>query len=194
MAEIDLTTSRRALLGSLAATSIVAVQSLASPWDAATAMVPREAPVILRRSREGRSASRFRYHNAERFFASVECEIWPDRSDELYRIGIVVQLALSSHLLDVGFVDKWCARHLALDLAKSLKCANATGLGHDCPELADLAARLSPYGQFRNPDSRMRCNCPFSTVETLRLTRALLDRVRDVTGHPRPRGWSGSLS
>lgn len=100
----------------------------------------------------------------------------------------MLQLALSSHLLDVGFDDAWCAQNIGLHVDRSLTYASATGLGHECPELARLAEFLSPYGRWRNPDDAMRKTpCPFSYERVCGLTRELLDRVRAVTGQPRPR-------
>jgi hypothetical protein len=40
--------------------------------------------------------------------------------DLLYRAGIVAQLGLSSHLINVGFADAWCARHVGLCVADGL--------------------------------------------------------------------------
>jgi hypothetical protein len=198
MVENGSITSRRSLLGALAIVPVAALPDAAvgASWDATASALP-DAPsdtrVPLRRSREGRSLSRFRYHNAERFFTSVEQGLFQQRCDEFYHTGIVLQLGLSSHLLDVGFDDAWCARHLGLDVAKSLACAEATGLDHDSASLARLAEILSPYGKWRNADVQGgACDCPFSSSETRSLARALLDRVREVTGHPRPRGWRRS--
>src|SRR3546814_4279423 len=53
--------------------------------------------------------SRCRYRNAESFFLAIEEQLFSDTSDLLYQTGIVAQLALTSHLLDVGFDDRWCA-------------------------------------------------------------------------------------
>src|SRR3546814_5889166 len=71
-----------------------------------------------------------------------------DLSNLFYHVGIVMQLGLSSHLLDVGFDDQWCARHLAYRVAKSLAYANATGLGFEGPEVELLAAILTPYWRW----------------------------------------------
>jgi hypothetical protein len=112
------------------------------------------------------------------------------QSDQLYQVGIVLQLALTSHLLDVGFADAWCARNIGLYLDKSLERANATGLRYDCPELKKLAGFLSPYGRWRNADVTAGADaCPISRERICGITRDLLERVREVTGHPRPRGW-----
>lgn len=194
MVEIGSATSRRALLGAITATPLLLPGvAAASTWDAALASLPRAAnqePLSLRRSKEGRSLSRVRYHRAESFFVGFETRTPRHQHDQLYQIGIVLQLGLSSHLLDIGFEDAWCARNLGLHVAKSLAYANATGLGHNSPELERLAAILSPYGKWRNADRRHPpTDCSFSSREICRLTRALLERVHQVTGHPRPGGW-----
>jgi len=100
--------------------------------------------------------------------------------------GIVIQLGLSAHLVDVGFGDAWCARHLGLHLDRSLALANATGVGLDAPPIAALAGFLSPYGQWRHADVGKPPDCPFAPGEMRVLTRALLDHVRAVTGHGFP--------
>ena len=194
MAEIGSATSRRALLGALAASPLLLPGVAAtSRWDAAIASLPYAAthePLSLRRSREGRSLSRVRYHNAEGFFVGIETGTPHHRHDQLYQIGIVLQLGLSSHLLDVGFDDAWCARNLGLHITKSLAYAKATGLGHNSPELEHLAATLSPYSKWRNADLRSPSrDCSLSNQSIRQLTRALLERVHQITGHPRPRGW-----
>jgi hypothetical protein len=186
-------TSRRDLLGALAVVPLAALPAaevgrLGMPVNVQSELVP------LRRTREGRHLSRIRYHNAESFFAPVERGFPFRPNDQLYQIGITVQLALSSHLLDVGFDDAWCAKNIGLHVNKSLEHANATGLGHDCSELKVLANILSPYGRLRNADvSTASRPCPFSNEQICRLTRELLERVREVTGHSRPRGWRSSL-
>lgn len=189
ISEFHSSTSRRDLLGALALTPLAAV----SAAEVGRLGVPRDVPsdiVPLRRSREGRHLSRIRYHNAESFFAPVEQGFVFRQSDHLYQVGIVLQLALSSHLLDVGFADAWCAQNIGLYLNKSLERANATGLAHDCPELKKLAGFLSPYGRWRNADFTEAADpCPFSPERICRITRGLLERVRDATGHPRPRRW-----
>jgi hypothetical protein len=189
------TTSRRALLQGFAASPVVVT---ASPWGEALAPLHDEydddpAPII--RTKEGRALSRHRYHRAESFFPADPAQERSDWRSYLYRAGITAQLALSSHLLDMGFSDDWCARHIGLRVAKSLAYANATGLGHDCPDMARLAAVLSPYGRWNQvylfgepkPDDG-----GLTTTEVRNLLRALLDRVHDVTGHSRPNGWRHS--
>ena len=188
-------TSRRSLLRALTAAPI-AVPLIASPWSEALADLHShygDSPADLVRTKAGRSLSRFRYHNAESFYQGLERGLYGnDSSEMLYRSGIVAQLALSSHLLDVGFADEWNARHIRLDVAKSLAHANATGFGHDCPDMARLAAILSPYWKWGHAH-RIDVPCPdngeFTISEVRPLMRALLDRVHDVTGHRRPNGW-----
>lgn len=185
-------TSRRALLGGLTAAPFVAVPC-ATSTKAAIATLPfasADEGITLRRSKEGRSLSRARYHRAESFFAGVEAGTPHQRHDQLYQVGIVLQLGLSSHLLDVGFDDKWCARNLGLHVARSLAYANATGLAHDSSELERLAAILSPYGKWRDADLRRPLSaCRLSHLQIRQLTRDLLNRIHEITGHPRPRGW-----
>lgn len=122
----------------------------------------------------------------------IEEEIVRDRSDLLYQTGIVMQLGISAHLLDVGFDENWCVRHIGLRIAKSLAYANVTGFDYDHPDTNLLAAILTPYCRWRNPMMRERGHDdgPFAAAEIRHLTRALLERVRNVTGHSRPRGWS----
>lgn len=144
---------------------------------------------VLERSRAGRALSESRYRNAESFFLAIEEGRFSSVRDLLYQSGIVAQMALSSHLLDVGFDDQWCARNIGLDISKALDFANATGLNHRCPEFARLAAILSPYSQWRNPDTTgLRPSAPASLPDIPALLRALLDHVRDLTGHARPAG------
>lgn len=190
MVEIGSATSRRALLGLLGTASVASAAVMpASPCVPALEALYRQwgdEPPILCRTREGRSLSAFRYHNAKSFFAGIEKGIVRDRCDLLYRTGIVMQLAISAHLLDVGFEDRWCARHIGLKVAKSLAYANATGFDHDNPDTNLLAVILTPYGKWRNSLMRERGHDdgPFTAAQIRDLTRALLDRVRDVTGHP----------
>ena len=187
-------TSRRAVLRALTATPI-AVSVVVSPWGEALATLHREhndEPALPCRSGEGRSLSRFRYHRAESFFESLEAGLLAQKGEALYYSGIVAQLALSSHLLDIGFDDEWCARHIGLRVAKSLAYANATGLGHECLETARLAAVLTPYWKWSSPlgGGETELDDGGFTADRIRpLLRALLDRVHRVTGHPRPRGW-----
>jgi hypothetical protein len=161
----------------------IALPVLASPGAAGS--LPG-VPVVLRRTRAGRDLSRARYRNAEEFFAGIETGIFPTGAGLLYHTGIVIQLGLSAHLIDVGFDDAWCARHLGLHLDRSLALANASGLCLDAPPIATLAGFLSPYGQWRHADVGKPPYCPFAPGEMRVLTRALLDHVRAVTGHGLP--------
>lgn len=186
------------MLGALAAFPLaIPAGAVTASWSGRIA--PRfeefgDEPVALQRSREGRSLSRFRYHNAESFFLRVEKGVVRHPTDKLYQIGIVLQLGLSSHLLDVGFSDAWCARHVGLQVAKSLAYANATGLGFESPSMELLAAILSPYSKWRHASVRdIASDFPFTAREVRTITRALLDRVHEVTGHSRPRGWRQRL-
>lgn len=146
-----------------------------------------EFPELLR-SRAGRVLSEARYRNGESFFLAIEQQRFTDASDLLYHTGIVAQMALSSHLMDVGFDDRWCARNIGLRIDKALAYANATGLNYHSPELERLATVLSPYNVWRNPDLHgSRRPPPASLPDIPPLLRDLLDHVRGVTGHPRPR-------
>lgn len=193
LVEVRSSTSRRDLLGALAVAPLAALSTAEAGRFGVLVGVP-SGLVPLRRTREGRQLSRIRYHNAESFFAPVEQGVLSRQNDALYHVGITLQLAFSAHLLDVGFDDAWCANNIGLYVNKSLEHANATGLGHDCSELKRLADVLSPYGRLRNADvSTASSPCPFSNEQICRLTRELLERVREVTGHSRPRGWRSSL-
>jgi hypothetical protein len=189
LVDVGGSTSRRDLLGALAVAPLAAF----STADVGRFGVPigvSSELVALRRTREGRNLSRVRYRNAESFFAPVEQGFLSRQTDQLYHTGIALQLALSSHLLDVGFDDEWCARSIGLYVTKSLACANATGLGHDYPELRQLAEILSPYGRWRNAEVTGSAHpCPFSHEQVCGITRDLIERVREVTGHSRPRRW-----
>lgn len=179
-AQLALNLSRRE---ALAATSLLSgsVSKLASSRPS------RGAPDVLR-TREGRHLSRCRYRNAESFFLAIEERLFSDTSDLLYQTGIVAQLALTSHLLDVGFDDRWCARHIGLHIGRALAYANVTGLNYHSPALERLTPVLSPYNVWRNPDfDGSRPPVPKSLPDVPPLLRDLLDHVRGVTGHPRPR-------
>lgn len=188
--EISPATSRRAMLRAIAIAPIVGTV-VCAPEVTAASSANIELPVRLSRSRAGRSASRFRYHNAESFFVGVERGIVQDGCDRLYLVGVVLQLGLSSHLFDVGFNDRWCAENLGLYISRSLAFANATGFGFERPEFDLLAAILSPYSRWRYPAQGERTDdVPFTPAQLRAQTRALLDHVHRVTGHPRPRGWN----
>lgn len=151
-----------------------------------------DVPANLERSRAGRELSRARYHTAEAFFTPIEGRFPTPVDDMLYRAGIVVQLGLSAHLLDVGFADTWCARHIGLCVADSLAYGNATGLGLHCPDMNRLADVLTPYWKWNAVhlwDAPRPDDGGFTADAVRPLLRTLLDRVYDVTGHPRPKGW-----
>jgi len=145
-------------------------------------------PVQLRRSREGRALSRARIHRAEGFMPSCDRDAPGDFSSFLYFAGITAQLALSSHLLDVGFPDDWCARHVGLHVSRSLAYANATGFGYECGNTARLAQVLCPYWKW-NPSGLAENPEPddggFQAEEVVTLLRGVIDHVYLVTGHRR---------
>lgn len=100
-------TSRRALLSAFAAAPAAALAApVISPWHHALTLLHDrydDEPAALVRTKERRSLSRFRYDNAETFFESLDRGFYDRRDEMLYQSGIVAQLALTSHLLDVGF-------------------------------------------------------------------------------------------
>lgn len=150
----------------------------------------RAEPVRLLRTLEGRSLSRERYRRAEEFMLRVASGAPSDWPDLLYQAGIVAQLALSSHLLDVGFPDGWCTRHIGLQVARSLAYANASGLGYECDETARLAQVLTPYWKWNRralADNPRPNDGGFTPEQLQALLRALLDHVRHVTGHSLPK-------
>lgn len=192
MADLGLTPSRRALLGALTAAPIAASMPVSSHWSEALVSLHHDYgddPVTLARTRDRHDLSLHRYHVAEEFFPDAPRLSILGWRDYLYSAGVAAQLGLSSHLLDVGFDDQWCARHIGYKVAKSLAYANATGLGHDDPEMARLALVLTPYWQW-NALSRHQGLNPddggFTAAQVGTLLRALLDHIRDVTGHARP--------
>jgi hypothetical protein len=150
----------------------------------------RAEPTQLLRTRSGRDLSRERYRRAEEFMSSLAPEAPGDWPDFLYNAGVVAQLALSSHLLDAGFSDDWCARHIGLNVARSLAYANATGFGHACAETRRLADVLSPYWKWNRrslADDPQPNDGGFSPEEVRLLLRAMIDHVRQVTKHGPPR-------
>ena len=147
-------------------------------------------PVQLQRTREGRSLSRERYRRAEEFMLPLAPGAPGDWPDFLYATGIVAQLALSSHLLDIGFADAWCARYVGLHIDRSLAYANASGFGYQCPETAQLAAVLSPYWKWNHRhlvDRPHPKDGGFTPDQVRSLLGALIDHVGQVTGHARLR-------
>lgn len=129
---IESQTSRRALLAALtAAPASTLVTPVAAPWEQASALLHDrcdDKPAALVRTKERRGLSRFRYHNAETFFESLYHGLYDRRDEMLYQSGIVVQFALTSHLLDVGFSDRWNAKNIRLDVAKGLAYASPRNL------------------------------------------------------------------
>lgn len=162
----------------LPATMVAPVQPLVTLWTIYSA-----EPIQLMRTREGRNLSRERLRRAEEFMSSLASVDW---FDFLYHSGIVVQLSLSSHLLDVGFPDTWCARHVGLHVARSLAYANATGFGHDCDRTSRLAQVLTPYWKWNRRhligDSRPS-DAGFKAAEVQALLHALISHASEVTGH-----------
>jgi hypothetical protein len=157
---------------------VAPVQTLAMLWKTYHA-----EPIQLVRTREGRNLSRERFRRAEEFMTSFASGDW---FDCLYHSGIVAQLALSSYLLDVGFPDAWCARHVGLYVARSLAYANATGFGHDCDRTARLAQVLTPYWKWNRRqlmDASRPSDDGFTATEVQALLHALIDHVGEVTGH-----------
>lgn len=143
-------------------------------------------PVKLRRTQEGRELSRVRYLRAKEFMTSLAPEAPGDWPDFLYSAGIVVQLAVSSHLLDVGFPDAWCARHVGLHVDRSLAYANVTGFGCECAETVRFTQILAPYWKWnrRHLTDRVHPDDGGFTADQVRaLVCALLDHVCHVTGH-----------
>lgn len=153
----------------------------------------RDEPFALQRTKDGRDLSQVRYHNAEGFFPHNEPRSPQGWRNFLYMSGITAHLGLSSHLLDVGFPDHWNARHIGYQISKSLAYANATGLDHRCPDMARLAAVLTPYWKWNSAQKLIEKRAPddsgFTVAQVRRLLRALLDQVRVVTGHSLPDGW-----
>lgn len=188
-------TSRRGLLHGLTIAP-VAASVIASPWgEALTSLHHRyeDRPATLVRTKAGRSLSGDRYDSAEIAFAPIEAGFFARNVRvTLHQAGAIAKLALCAHLLDVGFPDDWNAEHIQQDIAKALAYANATGFGHDCPDMAWLAVILSPYWKWGYPhligDPPMD-DGGFTPDRVRLLVRALLNRVADVTGHPRPNGW-----
>lgn len=185
-------TSRRELLHVLTVAPVTA-STIASPRTKALASLHRryeDEPATLVRTKAGRALSRDRYDSAEIAFAAIEAGFLArDVRVTLHQAGAVAKLALCAHLLDIGFPDDWNAAHIRQDITKVLAYANATGLGHDCPDMARLAVILSPYWKWGYPhligDPPMN-DGGFTPDRVRLLVRSLLDRVADGTGHPRP--------
>lgn len=146
-------------------------------------------PVRLVRTREGRELSFSRFERAHEF--QVGMEDIARRFDNgmsrfLYSAGIVAQLALSSHLLDVGFPDTWCAKYIGLHVDRSLAYANATGFGYEDAETERLMQVLSPYWKWNNL-SQLQGIEPddggFTREIVAGIIAALVEHVAQVTGH-----------
>lgn len=190
-------TSRRGVLRGLAGTP-AAVTVVTSPWPKVLAPLYRnyeDEPAKLERTKDGRSVSRARYQRAERWMASLERGILGEprfAREALHQVGFVAQQALCAYLLDIGFADAWNARHIKQDIAKALAYANAGGFAHHCPEMARLAAVLSPYWKWGYHYDQWDNDQPdtggFVPATIVPIMRTLLDRVHDLTGHPRPKG------
>lgn len=179
--------SRRSMLVGLASVpAVVAVAAPAAGNPAAQRTTDSDAVPTLTRNREQRALSRFRYRNAEGFFLGLDPAVGMRPNDRLYRVGIVFQLAISSHLLDVGFDDDWCRRNVGLDVGKALRLANATGLATTDGDIGRLATALSPYSKWRDP-APADPNAGEVAMAAIAhaTTRRLLDHVRQATGHPR---------
>src|SRR3546814_10788816 len=99
MGAISPTPSRRALLGAFAATSAAIV---AAPATAETLRREFEAwddePIVLRRTKPGRSDTKVRYHTAEHFLLSIERGFAPGRCRLLYQTGTVLQTIGRAHV------------------------------------------------------------------------------------------------
>jgi hypothetical protein len=146
-------------------------------------------PVRLLRTREGRELSLDRYLRAGEFMGSLTSGAADDTAYLYYSAGIVAQLAMSSHLLDVGFPDMWCAKYIGLHVDRSLAYANATAFGYEDTATERLMAVLSPYWKW-NSLSRAQGIRPddggFAAVEVRAIITALVGHVAEVTGHGRP--------
>lgn len=182
----------RAIITPAASTLVAPAPSSQNPALTALGEACKASPVQLLRTREGRSLSWARLRRAEEFMLSLGPGAPGDWQDFLYGAGIVSQLALSSHLLDVGFSDAWCARHIGLYVARSLAYANASGLGLECAETVRLAQVLTPYSKWNCrsfADGPRPHDGGFAQEQVRALLRNLMNHVGCVTGHrvSRPR-------
>ncbi|MBB3941449.1 hypothetical protein GGR39_003126 [Novosphingobium fluoreni] len=146
-------------------------------------------PVRLLRTREGRALSLERYLRASEFMGSLTSSTADDTAYFFYSAGIVAQLAMSSHLLDVGFPDMWCAKYIGLHVDRSLAYANATAFGYEDAATERLMDVLSPYWKW-NSLSRAQGIEPddggFASDEVREIIVRLFEHVAEVTGHIRP--------
>lgn len=145
-------------------------------------------PVRLLRTREGRALSLDRFQRAGEFMGSLGSRTVDDTAYLFYSAGIVAQLAMSAHLLDVGFPDRWCAKYIGLHVDRSLAYANATAFGYEDVATERLMDVLSPYWKW-NSVSRAQGLQPdtgsFGAGEVRDIIAALVDHVAQVTGHDR---------
>ncbi|MDE8652550.1 hypothetical protein [Novosphingobium album (ex Liu et al. 2023)] len=146
-------------------------------------------PIRLGRTREGRELSLDRYQRAGEFMGLLTSGTADQSSYLFYSAGIVAQLAMSSHLLDVGFPDMWCAKYIGLHVDRSLAYANATAFGYEDTATERLMEVLSPYWKW-NSLSRAQGIQPgdggFAAEEVREIIAALVGHVAEVTGHGRP--------
>jgi hypothetical protein len=146
-------------------------------------------PVRLVRTREGRELSLERYLRAVEFMGPLTSRVTRDSAFYLYSAGIVAQLAVSSHLLDVGFPDMWCAKYIGFHVDRSLAYANATAFGYEDTATERLMDVLSPYWKW-NGLSRLQGIRPddggFAAEEVREIIAALVSHVAEVTGHSQP--------
>jgi hypothetical protein len=143
-------------------------------------------PVRLLRTREGRALSMERYLRAGEFMGSLMSGTTNDTAYFFYSAGIVAQLAMSSHLLDVGFPDLWCAKYIGLHVDRSLAYANATAFGYEDTATERLMDVLSPYWKW-NSLSRAQGIVPddggFVADQVREIIVRLVDHAAEVTGH-----------
>ncbi|EIZ77113.1 hypothetical protein WSK_4319 [Novosphingobium sp. Rr 2-17] len=144
--------------------------------------------VRLVRTREGRELSLARYLRAGEFMGSLMSGATDGTAYFFYSAGIVAQLAMSSHLLDVGFPDMWCAKYIGLHVDRSLAYANATAFGYEDTATERLMGVLSPYWKW-NSLSRAQGIQPddggFAADQVREIIVALVGHVAQVTGHSR---------
>ncbi|WP_254657128.1 hypothetical protein [Sphingobium fuliginis] len=99
--------SRRALLRGMTIAPFTA-SAITSPWAKALAPLHQryeDEPATIARTKEGRSISRFRYHNAERRWSLAEVVPFHESrfsNPALHYAGFVCQQALCAYLLDVA--------------------------------------------------------------------------------------------
>jgi hypothetical protein len=163
--------------------------SVVAPFQADLDRLQRsfgDQPVTLVRSAEGRDLSAFRLETAHDYFPHKAVHRRATYG-AFHNAGICAQMALASHLMDVGFPDGWCAINVPCSPIKSLAYANATGLGLDDRRMRRLARVLSPYWKWQLASVHMRRTRPrywgFEPDEVRCQLGMLLKQVRLVTGH-----------